>query len=107
MRNRHTGTGRFVSGKSTGVYRGAAKHDPSTEEIKTRLHTAPSRTPVVAHDDVQSVATDAGRKPTVHDCAADCGPNSAANDKFNDAAQPARETTDPGRLVAAGIIRGA
>ena len=46
MSNRHTGTGRFVSGKSTGVYRGAAKHDPSTEEIKTRLHTAPSRTPV-------------------------------------------------------------
>jgi hypothetical protein len=105
--NRHTGTGRFTSGKSTGTYRGQMRHDPSTEAIKTRLHTVPSRKVVAPHDGVQSVATDAGRKPTLHDCATDCGPNSAANAQFNDAAQnPPRETTNPGRLVGAGVVKG-
>jgi hypothetical protein len=106
MSNRHTATGRFVAGKSTGTYRGQMRHDPSTEEIKTKLHTKPSRDVVGAHDGQQSVATDAGRKPTVHDCATDCGPNSAANDEFNDAVKPPRETTNPARLVGAGIVKG-
>lgn len=102
---RHTGTGRFTSGKSIGTYRGQMRHDPSTEEIKTALHTAQSRKVVAPHDDQQSVATDTGRKPHAHDCA-DGGCNQAANAAFNNATQNPRETTDPARLVGAGIVKG-
>lgn len=86
MRNRH-GNGKFAPGESTGTYRGVLKHDASTEAIKDRLHTVQSRKVVAPHDGAQSVATDKGRKPTVHDCATDCGPNSAANAEFNNAAE--------------------
>lgn len=65
------------------------KHDASTEAIKDRLHTVQSRKAVTAHDGAQSV-TAAGRKPTLHDCATDHGPNSAANAAFNAATKPPR-----------------
>jgi hypothetical protein len=103
-KNRHTGTGRFVAGKSTGTYRGQMRHDPSTEAIKTRLHTAPSRKVVATHAGVQSVATDAGAKPHAHDCEGDC--NVAANAKVNAAMSASgspRLTTDPAQIVGSGI----
>jgi hypothetical protein len=106
MSNRHTGTGRFVSGKSTGVYRGAAKHDPSTEEIKTALHTKPSRTVVAPHANTASVSTDGGAKPHAHDCEGDC--NVAANAKTNAAMSASgspRLTSDPGQLAGAGVFK--
>lgn len=102
MTNRHTGTGRFIAGRDLGTYRGEARHDPSTEEIKTKLHTAQPRTPVVAHGDVQSVNTDSGVKPHAHDCA-DGGANVALNKTTNDAMRSAgspRLTDKSGQIVA-------
>ena len=58
MRNYHTDSKKFAPGKSTGVYRGQMKHDPSTEAVKDSLHTVQSRKPVVAHADCPSVNTD-------------------------------------------------
>lgn len=84
MRNRH-GNGKFAAGESLGTYRGAFKHDASTEAIKDRLHTVQPRKIVAPHDGAQSVNTDKGRRPTLHECATDCGPNSAANATFNQA----------------------
>jgi hypothetical protein len=102
-KNRHTDSGKFMPGKSTGVYRGQMKHGPGVEHVKDALHTAPSRKVVQPHDGVQSVSTDAGRKPHAHDCA-DGGCNKAANAAFNDAVQnPTPETTNAGRLVGSGI----
>lgn len=89
MRNRH-GNGKFAAGESLGTYRGVMRHDASTEAIKTKLHTAPSRKVVAPHDGAQSVATDKGRKPTLHDGATDGGPNSAANATFNQATDAPR-----------------
>lgn len=60
------------------------KHDRSTEAIKNKLRTPPSRDPVTAHAGVASVGA-SGAKPTQHNC--DCGPNAAANDKFNETAK--------------------
>ncbi len=78
-------------------------HDPSTEAVKRTLRTPRSRNVIEAHAGVASVNTDSGVKPRKHDC--DCGPNAAANAKFNDKAEnPTHETTDAGKLVAAGII---
>jgi len=86
------------------MYRGAMRHDPSTEGIKDRLHGRQSRKAVQAHAGVQSVGTDAGKKPCAHDCS---GPNAAANAAFNAAATAGpRETTDAARLIGAGIIKG-
>jgi hypothetical protein len=104
MSNRHTGTGRFTSGKSTGVYRGAAKHDPSTEEIKTRLHTKPSRDVVAPHAGTASVNAD-GAAPHAHDTS---GPNESANAATNKRllvagrSAPAAQPTS-GEIVAAGL----
>jgi hypothetical protein len=55
-KNRH-GNGKFASGKSTGQYRGAMKHDASTEAFKTALGTEPGRNPVVSHAGCPSVGT--------------------------------------------------
>lgn len=84
--------GKFAPGQPLGTYRGAAKHDASTEAVKDRLHNDlnPLRRVTAPHDNVQSVSTDKGRKPTLHDCATDCGPNSAANAKFNQATDAPR-----------------
>jgi hypothetical protein len=49
-RNRHTDSGRFMPGGSTGVYRGKTKHGEPVSSFKDALHTKPRRTPVVAHD---------------------------------------------------------
>ena len=58
------------------------KHDPSTEQIKTKLTTPQPRFPVRAHAGVQSVATDSGVKPRQHDCDGDCvGPDNAATNE--------------------------
>jgi hypothetical protein len=104
-RNRHGTTGRFAPGKDLGTYRGQARHDASTEAIKTALHSDmnPLRKVTTTHGGQQSVSTDAGRKPHAHDCA-DGGCNKAANAAFNDAVQnPTPMTTDAARLVGAGI----
>jgi hypothetical protein len=55
--NRHTDTGKFMPGESTGVYRGKRKHGRAVEAQKDALFTKPSRTPVVAHNDCPSVGT--------------------------------------------------
>lgn len=102
MTNRHTGTGRFIAGQDLGTYRGQARHDPSTEEIKTTLHTSQPRTPVVAHAGAQSVGTD-GVKPTAHDRS---GPNADTNAAYNKAAQHstrAAGSATPGQIVGSGI----
>lgn len=78
-------------------------HDPSTEQIKRKLKTPQERYPVTSHAGVASVATDGGSKPRAHDCD-DCGPNAAANAKFNAGTVGPRETTDAAKLIAAGII---
>jgi hypothetical protein len=96
MSNRHPETGRFTS---------ALVHDKSTEAIKRKLRTPQERYPVAAHAGVASVATDGGAKPRAHDCD-DCGPNAAANAKFNAGTVGARETTDPAKLIGAGVIKG-
>jgi hypothetical protein len=49
-KNRHTDTGKFMKGESTGVYRGKMKHGRAVEAFKDALHTVPSRKPVCAHD---------------------------------------------------------
>ncbi len=64
-------------------------HDPSTEQIKRKLKTPQPRDPVTAHAGVASVGA-SGAKPRAHDCD-DCGPNAAANEAFNQAAQGPRE----------------
>jgi hypothetical protein len=57
-KNRHTDTGKFMKGESTGVYRGKMKHNSAAvEAFKDALHTTPSRKPVCAHDG-PSVNTD-------------------------------------------------
>jgi hypothetical protein len=48
--NRHTDSGKFMAGQSTGVYRGKLRHGPGVEEIKDALHTVPRPTPVVQHE---------------------------------------------------------
>ena len=107
MSNRHTGTGRFVSGKSTGVYRGAAKHDPSTEEIKTALaHEAVARWSSLRTPTPRRSAPMAAAKPHAHDCEGDC--NVAANAKTNAAMSASgspRLTSDPGQLAGAGVFK--
>jgi hypothetical protein len=50
MRNRHTDSGKFMAGESTGVYRGRMKHGPGVEEIKDALHTIKPRNVVTQHD---------------------------------------------------------
>jgi hypothetical protein len=57
MRNRHTDSGKFMPGKSTGVYRGQMKHGAGVEHFKDALHTEKPRTPIVAHADCPSVGT--------------------------------------------------
>jgi hypothetical protein len=103
MSNRHTGNGRFVPGKSTGAYRGAAKHDPSTEAIKTALHTKPSREVVVPHNETASVST-TGAAPHAHDTS---GPNASANAATNaqltHAGRAAPTATNAAQDVAAGL----
>lgn len=58
MRNRHTDSKKFMRGESTGHYRGARKHDRSTEAFKDALGTVPSRNPVTRHGDCPSVGTE-------------------------------------------------
>lgn len=84
--------GKFAPGKPLGTRQGVMKHDASTSAVKDRLHNDlnPSRSPVTAHAGVASVNTDGGTKPRAHDCD-DCGPNAAANEEFNQAAQGPRE----------------
>jgi hypothetical protein len=53
-------------------------------------NAAGARDVVEAHAGVASVNTDGGTKPRAHDCD-DCGPNAAANEKFNQQAQGPRE----------------
>lgn len=103
MRNRH-GNGKFAPGKSLGTYRGQMRHDPSTEAIKTKLHTSSSRKVVAAHAGIASVNTDGGAKPQAHDCEGDC--NTESNAKANDAMRAAgspRLTNDPAQIVGSGI----
>jgi hypothetical protein len=78
------------------------RHDPSTEAIKAKLAAPRDPKVTTAHAGVASVSTDGGTKPQAHDCGADCD-NADANARFNDAMKPARETTRPDQLVAAGI----
>lgn len=88
--------------------------DKSTQGIVRRLSErqhrnipghgfAKSRTPIVAHANVQSVGTVSGKKPCAHNCS---GPNAAANAAYNKAAQhatrPAGSAT-PGQIVGSGI----
>ena len=102
-KNRHTDSGQFMPGQSTGVYRGQAKHGAGVEHFKDALHTVKPRTPVVPHDNQLAPGVDSGRKPSAHDCA-DGGCNKEANAAFNDAAQnPPNETTNAGRLVGSGL----
>jgi len=49
MRNRHTDSGKWMPGKSTGQYRGQMKHGRAVEAFKDALHTEPSRNPVCSH----------------------------------------------------------
>lgn len=77
--------------------------DKSTAAILNSLKTPQNRNPVKAHEGIASVSTDGGIKPTqpkLHDG------NTAANAKFNAGTVGARETTDPARLIGAGIIKG-
>jgi hypothetical protein len=94
MSNRHPATGRFTSG-----------HDRSTKQILEKLATPRDPKVTTAHAGVASVSTDGGAKPRAHDCG-DCGPNAAANAKFNAGTVGARETTDPAKLIGAGVIKG-
>jgi hypothetical protein len=91
-----------MPGQSTGVYRGQMKHGAGVEHFKDALHTEQPRNPVAAHEGVASVSAP-GIKPTqprLHDG------NTAANAKFNAGTVGARETTDPAKLIGAGIIKG-
>ncbi len=106
-KNRH-GNGRFAPGQDLGPYRGAARHDPSTEAIKTSLHSDmnTSRRVVVPHAATASVGTDGGARPQVHPCD-DCD-NSGINARTNTAMQRAgspRLTSDPGQLAGAGVFK--
>lgn len=78
-------------------------HDRSTEQIKRKLRTPQPRNPVTSHVGVASVGA-SGTQPTQHNC--DCGPNAAANAAFNAGTVGTRETTDPAKLIGAGIIKG-
>jgi hypothetical protein len=103
MKNRH-GNGRFAPGESLGTYRGQMRHDPSTEAIKTRLHTAGSRKVVAAHVGTQSVSTDAGAKPHAHDTAGpNASANAATNAKLAHAGRAAPTSTNAAQDVAAGL----
>jgi hypothetical protein len=88
------------------------KLDPSTAGIVRRLTDrqhknipghgfAKARTPVVAHDNVQSVGTDSGAKPHAHDCSGDCNVagNAATNEAMRSTGSP-RLTNKPGQIVA-------
>lgn len=79
-------------------------HDRSTEAIKRSLRTSQPRNVTTSHAGVASVGA-TGAKPRAHDCD-DCGPNAAANAAFNAGTVGARETTDPAKLIGAGIIKG-
>ena len=80
------------------------RHDPSTEAIKAKLKAPRYGDVTTAHAGVASVGA-AGAKPRAHD-GADGNPNAAANAKFNAGTAGASETTDAGRLIGAGIIKG-
>ena len=55
--NRHTDSGKFAPGQSTGTYRGKMRHGPGVEEIKDALHTIKPRDVVTQHDGNPSVGT--------------------------------------------------
>jgi hypothetical protein len=89
------------------------KHDPSTEGIKARLAgrqhqfvpghpgALPKGKVVAAHAGMQSVGTDAGKKP---DCSGDCvGPNADANARYN---EQTMERTKPAGKLSAGQLVG-
>jgi hypothetical protein len=78
-------------------------HDKSTEQIKARLKARRDPSVVTSHAGVASVNTDGGTKPTQPKT--DDG-NTAVNAAFNAGTVGARETTDPAKLIAAGIIKG-
>jgi hypothetical protein len=100
--NYHADSKKFMPGKSTGVYRGQMKHGAGVEHFKDALHTEQRRTPIVSHEGVASVSA-SGVKPTQPKL--DDG-NRVANAKFNAGTVGARETTDPAKLIGAGIIKG-
>ena len=77
--------------------------DKSTGNIMKRLKTPRDPQVVAAHAGVASVSTDGGTKPTQPKT--DDG-NTTVNAKFNAATVGARETTDPARLIGAGIVKG-
>ena len=91
--------------RDLGKSKSIALPDKSTGAILDKLATPRDPKVTMAHAGVASVATDGGIKPRQHDCA-DCGPNAEANAKFNAGTIGARETTDPAKLIGAGIIKG-
>jgi hypothetical protein len=77
--------------------------DQSSRNILKKLATPRDPKVTTAHAGVQSVSTDGGTKPTQP--RTDDG-NVKANAKFNAGAVGASETTDPAKLIGAGIVKG-
>jgi hypothetical protein len=96
--NHHTDSKKFAPGQSTGVYRGRMKHGAGVEHFKDALHTVPSRNPGGA----ATLAEVSAKGATTFGES----PNAAANAKFNGSRGGPRETTDPARLIGAGVIKG-